>query len=406
MRQIILEQTEKIKDKLLALRAYLHRHPELGYQEHDTQELMTDRLSKLGLRVEKIDKTGLVATLEGNLEGKTLAFKANMDGVAVEDKKDVPYRSENKGVGHLCGHDVEMAWLYGIASIFSCINHPWHGNLKFIFQPNEERAVDQTIASLKIIETGIFDSIDALVEVHPFARLGLNQILVAKGMTNAGSGRYKITITGPGGHAGLGRDLPNLNVVAAYLIQEIEKSYSPKNGGLTFLNTTSVTSTDPVAFNSLPTNVTIRGTIRRMQNDYDSYKRQDKILRRFFDNRIKKETLSKFPGVEIEVDYIEGTPPTLNDDELRILAEQTWQGLGIQTINKRICAGSDLGFYTIKTGRPCLYGLLGSSTQEMIDSGISHHSPFFDVDESVIPQGVIILANFAHRYLNGGYDGR
>ncbi|HGE69234.1 TPA: amidohydrolase, partial [Candidatus Poribacteria bacterium] len=136
----IINDVEKIKYDLINIREYFHKHPELSFQEFKTSQKIAELLHEIGLdEIETgIAKTGVVGVLRGKDEGKTIAIRADIDALPIQEANDVPYKSQNDGVMHACGHDVHITSAIGSAMILSKVKDKLKGNVKFIFQPAEE----------------------------------------------------------------------------------------------------------------------------------------------------------------------------------------------------------------------------------------------------------------------------
>lgn len=131
--------SNRIFPKLVKLRQELHQYPELAYQEFKTSERVAKELSQLKLKVKKgIAKTGVVGILEGKKNGKTVALRADMDALPIQEQTNFPYKSKNKGIMHACGHDLHMTCVIGAATILTEMKDELKGNVTFIFQPSEE----------------------------------------------------------------------------------------------------------------------------------------------------------------------------------------------------------------------------------------------------------------------------
>ena len=139
MKEKILELSDLFFDEIVSIRRYMHMHPELSFQEFRTAKLVSDSLKKFGLEVdENIGKTGVVGILKGARPGKTIAFRADMDALPIQETSDLSYKSVNDGVMHACGHDAHTAMLLVAAEILSKNIEQISGKIKFIFQPAEE----------------------------------------------------------------------------------------------------------------------------------------------------------------------------------------------------------------------------------------------------------------------------
>lgn len=133
----ILKEAEKVEKEVIELRRKIHMYPELGFEETKTSEIVYDYLKNLGIEVKRIAKTGVVGTLKGN-GSKTIAIRADMDALPIQEENDVEYASQIPGRMHACGHDVHTAILLGTAKLLANMRDKLKGNVKFIFQPAEE----------------------------------------------------------------------------------------------------------------------------------------------------------------------------------------------------------------------------------------------------------------------------
>ena len=153
----------KIKKTIIETRRDIHKHPELSFQEIRTSKLVADRLNKFGLKVQtNVGKTGVIGTLKGSKKGKTIALRADMDALPIQETGNAAYKSINKGVMHACGHDAHVAILLGAAEILSQKRKDVNGEIKFIFQPAEEGYA----GAKHMIDDGAIDHVDEIYGLH------------------------------------------------------------------------------------------------------------------------------------------------------------------------------------------------------------------------------------------------
>ena len=148
-----MEISKKIAEhieEVVELRRDFHRYPELGLQEYRTSEKVSSYLTDCGLEVRSLNRTGVVGLLRGDLTGPTLMIRADMDALPIQEENDVPYKSLNPGVMHACGHDAHAAMLLVAAKILSDLKPKLKGNIKFVFEPNEEN-----VGALAMIQQGL-----------------------------------------------------------------------------------------------------------------------------------------------------------------------------------------------------------------------------------------------------------
>src|SRR6476659_4365113 len=157
----MLEKAKKIEKQLVQIRREIHAHPELGFQEFQTSQTISDVLTTLGIEHQRgVAKTGIVATL-GDGQGPTIALRADMDALPIQEANDVPYKSQTPGVMHACGHDAHTASLLGAAMLLS--REELHGTVRLIFQPSEEDQDDeQKSGGLRMVEEGALDGVAAV----------------------------------------------------------------------------------------------------------------------------------------------------------------------------------------------------------------------------------------------------
>ena len=135
----IRSEVKKISEEIISIRRDIHKHPELGFEVHRTAELVSKHLNKLGFDVSTgIGKTGVIGDLIGNNDGPTIALRADMDALPIQETSNLPYSSVNEGVMHACGHDGHTAMLLGAATVLKQFQDSLNGNVRFIFQPAEE----------------------------------------------------------------------------------------------------------------------------------------------------------------------------------------------------------------------------------------------------------------------------
>lgn len=197
----IKKQITSLKDELIELRRDFHKHPELGFEEHRTSEIVANYLEKCGLNVKRgIAKTGVVALLEKNVQGPTLLLRADMDALPIQEENEAPYKSINNGVMHACGHDAHTAILLVAAKILSGYQEKIKGNIKFVFQPNEE-TYGGVCGSKAVIEEGVLENpqVNAAMALHLWTPIETGKIGIIEGPITATLENFNIKIKGKGG---------------------------------------------------------------------------------------------------------------------------------------------------------------------------------------------------------------
>jgi amidohydrolase len=197
----MLLRARELHERIRALRHEIHQHPELAYQEHRTAALVADTLRSLGLQVETgVARTGVIGTLDGG-EGPTVALRADMDALPIQEQNDVPYASQVPGVMHACGHDAHTAMLLGAATLLA--EKPPPGRVRFLFQPSEEGPDEEGKSGGKrFVEAGVMEGVDAVFGLHVSTEYPVGTIAVRPGPLMAAADLFEVEIMGKGCHGG------------------------------------------------------------------------------------------------------------------------------------------------------------------------------------------------------------
>ena len=193
-----LASAKGIEDQLQTIREYLHIHPELGNREYLTSDFLETKLKETGLEVKRILGTGLVATLhgEGRNTGRKVALRADMDALQVEENTDCPFRSENTGIMHACGHDIHMTAALGAAVLLSAHKEDIDGDVIFLFQPDEEGKG----GAQRMIEAGAIEGVKAVFGGHVSPDLPLGTVGIRYGKFYAASDVITVKVHGKSCH--------------------------------------------------------------------------------------------------------------------------------------------------------------------------------------------------------------
>ncbi|MBS4534841.1 amidohydrolase [Clostridium sp. D2Q-14] len=195
----ILEKSNSIKDWLINIRREFHMYPELGMEEFKTSQKICDLLDEMGIEYERgIANTGVVGIIKGKKEGKTVALRADMDALPIDERNDVYYKSKIKGKMHACGHDAHMTILMGTAKILNDMRDELKGKVKLIFQPAEETVG----GAKKMIEEGVLENfkVDAVFGLHVAPEIPVGKIGIKYDKMNASSDTLEINIFGESTH--------------------------------------------------------------------------------------------------------------------------------------------------------------------------------------------------------------
>ena len=378
--------------EVVANRRYLHINPELSFQEYNTAKFVAQKLKDIGLTPQEgIANTGVVAIIEGrNPSSKVIGLRADMDALPIFEKNDVPYKSQNEGVMHACGHDAHTSSLLGTAKILHQLREDFEGTIKLIFQPAEEKAPGG--ASIMIKE-GVLEnpSLTSMLGQHVAPNIPVGKIGFREGMYMASTDEVYMTIKGKGGHGAMPDQLIDPVLIASHLIvslqQIISRNRKPANPSVLSFGRFIA---DGVT-NVIPNDVTIQGTFRCMDEEW----REDGL------RRMKKmaEGITEAMGGVCEFEIVKGYPFLKNHPELtrRIKAEAT-KFMGQENVIDLDLwmAGEDFAFYS-QVVDSCFYRLGTRNEARGIISGV--HTPTFDIDEAALEIGPGLMSWLAIREL-------
>lgn len=360
----------------------LHRIPELAHTEIKTQAYIIDYLNKIGIENHKCGVTGVYGILRSKKPGKTIAFRADIDGLAVCEKTGVPYASIHEGRMHACGHDAHTAMLLGLASVLKEYEHILRGSFVFLFQPAEET----TTGAVAMIEDGALSNPkpDCIIGIHVW-NLPFGQILVKPGPIMAESIFFKLDLRGRGGHGAQPHLCKNPISAAAHIISTWESS-----------GATMIDPLEPVVIsvckinggdtgNVIPNKVSIEGTIRVYSENIGN-----QVLQNM---RTLAENIGHGYGITAQLEVISRTPVTINNCELAEKIQNVLNSIyGEKVINtaKPAMTAEDFGVY----GKyiPAVFLWLGITGKDEV---YPLHNERFFVNEDILPIGISALSRLA-----------
>ena len=224
LKEKIFEQIEAQFADVVAWRRHLHQNPELSFQETETAAFVAEKLRSFGLEVKtNVGGNGVIAVLKGKAPGKTIAFRADIDALPIDDEKDVPYKSTRPGVMHACGHDGHTAALLGTARVLSDYRDHFNGSIVFIFQHAEELPPG---GAKEIVKAGVLDDVDAVFGAHLASELPVGTVAVGSGYQMAAVDRFELTVIGRGGHGAKPHEAIDSIVVGSEIVHALQKIVS------------------------------------------------------------------------------------------------------------------------------------------------------------------------------------
>lgn len=379
------ERARELLPELTAIRRHLHSRPELSFQETETARYISEQLTALGIPHQTgVAGTGITGVLSGGHPGKTIALRADMDALPIHEKNEVPYKSQNEGVMHACGHDVHSTCLLGALRMLHEYRSEWGGKVQFIFQPGEEKLPGG--ASLLIAE-GIFNETkpEAIYGLHVYNPLPVGTAGFRPGMYMASSDELYITVKGRGGHGAV----PELAIdpvpVAAQIITALQTLVSRMAKPTVPSVLTIGKLRADGATNVIPAEVYMEGTFRTLDETW-------RQLAHGHIRRLCEETASAY-GAGCEVRIERGYPCLVNDEALTAQAVKTaGELLGadrVEALDIRM-ASEDFAFYS--QHMPACFFRLGTGNPEKgIKANV--HQADFDIDEEALAYGAALMAS-------------
>lgn len=388
----ILKETQELFEYTRALRRDFHRHPELGFQEVRTAEIVARELTALGLEVTTgVAKTGVVGLLECARPGPVVMLRFDMDALPIHEETGAEYASENDGVMHACGHDAHTAIGLTVARILQAHAQELAGSVKFVFQPAEEGLGGaQAMVAAGVLET---PRPDVALGLHVWNEEPLGLIAASTGPFMAASEIFQVTLTGRGGHGALPHQTVDPVVAAAQVITALQ-SIPARNVSPTSAAVISVTAIHAgEAFNVIPQKVELKGTIRTFEPEVRAV-----VLERF--QQVVGQTAGAL-GCQAEVEIQTLTPAVINHPEItaRVQAQAAKLFPADTLITSYRTMGSEDMAYLMDDVPGCFF-FVGSANSELgLDA--RHHHPKFDFDERVLPRAAALITAAAVDFLNG-----
>ncbi|MBE2197700.1 MAG: amidohydrolase [Anaerolinea sp.] len=390
----MLQKAKTLKEEMIRLRRDIHQHPELGFQEFRTAALVADTLTEIGIQVKTgIGRTGVIGEI-GSGDGPTIAIRADMDALPILEATDTPYRSQNNGVMHACGHDAHTAILLGAAHLLkqSLATDKWRGNVRFLFQPSEEAFDANGISgATAMIQDGALEGIDAVIALHVWSSSAAGEIYMQDGHSLAAVDSFKAWIRGDGGHGAYphtGSDPlfmlgPILNALYAIPSRKI----NPLSPCVVSLGQISGGS----ATNVIPNEVFLQGTIRSQEHA---------VREQLWAEVEQTFKLAEILGGKYEFQLEKGYPSLYNDAQVNRWMRQIAQEMVGETAvhDTQFGMGAEDFAYMAQQAKGAMF-MLGAALPDNVVR--NHHTDIFDIDENVLPIGAAILAETARRFVMG-----
>ncbi|MQA90859.1 MAG: amidohydrolase [Gemmatimonas sp.] len=380
-------------DLLIATRRDLHRHPEIGFEEHRTAGIVADRLRAAGYEVQTgVAITGVVGTLRGGQPGPTLLLRADMDALPIQEQTNHGFPSLNSGRMHACGHDAHVAIGLAVAERLARRQSDLPGQIRYVFQPAEEGLG----GAKRMADEGVLDGVDAALGLHIWLGLPSGEVGVVEGPMMAGSQEFRITVTGRGGHGAMPQQTIDAIYAASQIVVALQsivsRNVSPLEGAVVTVGSFHA-GTAP---NVIAESAILNGTIRAFDTKVAElvHRRVGEVARGV------AESLGAEAHVELRDLYY---PPTDNDpDMVQIVGQAATEVVGKDRVRTdpdvRTMAAEDFSEFSRRV--PGCYFFVGAANPE-IGAIHPHHSPHFDLCEAAMPVGVEVLERSTMAFLVG-----
>ena len=375
---------EKFLNEIISWRRDIHSHPELSQNESRTSELAAKVLEGLGLEVTRnIGGHGVVGLLRGKNDGKTIALRADMDALPLNEETGLPYASQTQGVMHACGHDAHTAILLGAACALSEMKDRLSGNVKFIFQPAEE--LNPTGGAPGMIRDGVLENphVDSLLALHVWPVYETGKIALRSGALMAASDRIFLTVHGKTAHGSRPDQGNDAIVTAANIITGLQpiisRSVSPLDSAVLTIGTIH----GGYRYNVIPDTVKLEGTVRTLNPDTQS--RMPELITR------TAKGIAEALGSSCDVEYVKGYPPMVNDAGLfSLVSGSVKKVLGDDAVivaDEPDLAAEDFAFFARE--RPAFMAWLGCRPHDVkVEDAPKLHNTKFCPDENCLKYGI------------------
>lgn len=390
----IKQLTEEFYPAVVSLRRQIHQNPELGFQEFQTAALVARTLSEHGWEVQTgVAGTGVIGLLRGNFEGPTVALRADMDALPIQELNQLPFQSRNVGVMHACGHDAHTATLLGTAMVLSRLRSSLRGNVKLIFQPAEEGPG----GALPMIKAGVLSNpkVDVIFGAHVWHDVPAGKIAVQAGPIMAAPDTFDITITGRGGHGAQPHLCIDAIAIAAQVINGLQQIVSRRSNPLDPVVLTIGKMVGGVRGNVIAEKVVMDGTLRTLN---EATRVQCK---KWIEEQVA--AICQPYGALYQVRFTDAYDITINDETAtEFLIDSARKILGRDQVLTRLepsMGAEDFSFFMKDI--PGVYFRLGIADQEKIYP--IHHNRF-DVNEEALKVGMEVFSQAVVDILVGGAE--
>jgi amidohydrolase len=383
----IKELAKKYKQYVIDMRREFHMYPESSWHEVNTSRRIKEELDKMDIPYISVAGTGIAATIKGGKPGKTVALRADIDALEVQEANDIEYKSKNDGMMHACGHDGHGAMLLGAGKILNDIKDEIEGTVKLFFQPAEEI----TEGAEQMIKEGVMEGVDGVFAIHLWADIEYGRVSVEAGPRMAASDIFKIKVSGKGGHGSMPHQGVDAIVAASAIVMDIQSIVSREISPLDPAVVSIGMFNSGTRFNVISNEAVLEGTTRCFNKDV-----RDKFPGII--ERVVKNTAKSYRA-KAEVEYTYGTFPTINNEYCSKIAEKSVEKILNReaiTLFEKITGAEDFSYFLEKA--PGVLAFVGIRN-EAKQACYPHHNANFQMDEEALEIGTALYAQYAVDFL-------
>lgn len=378
-------------DYIVEMRRHFHANPELSFEEFETTKTIASELDKMGISYEIPEKgLGVIGVIQGGKPGKTLALRADMDALNVDEQTGVEYASKTPGKMHACGHDAHVAMLLGAAKMLNEIKDEIPGKIYLLFQPAEE--IGQG-AKYLMKHGNWYEETDSFFGTHIWTPMDAGKVSLEAGERMAAADQFIVKVHGKSGHGSMPHETIDAIVVASSIVTNLQTLVSRNYSPMDAVAVTVGTFSSGVRWNIIAGEAELTGTVRYFNNEVGARVEDD--FRRVVEN-----TAATY-GATVDIEYNRIVLPTYNDkvnSEVAIEAAKKVVGEENVVLHEKTTGGEDFSFY-LQDGKPGVFGFVGARNEEL-KTDFPHHNECFNIDESVLANGAGVYAQYAIDYLN------
>lgn len=376
---------DEVAADAVAWRRHLHAHPELSFHEHQTARFIREKLASFGgLEIDCPTPTSVVARLRSGRPGRTLALRADIDALPIQEESGVDFSSRTTGLMHACGHDGHTAMLLAAARMLVANRTKFTGELRFLFQHAEEVPPG---GAAELVAAGALEGVDAVVGCHLRSTLELGKVAALDGACTAAADTFSVRIHGQGGHAAFPHRTVDPIAVSAQAIANMQHIVARNTSPLDSIVVSVTRIAGGTADNIIPETIEFGGTVRSYRQEAREHTRE--TIARVLNG------VTAAHAATYELDYVDGYAPVVNDPHMAAIVREA-AGADRLVETEPVMAGEDFSAY-LQVAPGCFF-FLGAGD----DGAFPHHHPRFTIDERALPVGIETFTRTALRFLADG----